>query len=200
VSVATPQAELPSAKTAQALADAIFASELPQPARQHRPAVTEMGYDPGLVGRLTAAVATCRNYRAPLSLLLVEIDHYETLLVSHGALGAERIVQEVGSVCRSIDHPHAACVQTREVQFAVVLPNCDRRQAVHLANDLFSRGREISAGPSSDSSANITFSVGVSSVATPPKNFPAVDLARSAERCLTGARLSGGNTVKSIEI
>jgi hypothetical protein len=25
-------------------------------------------------------------------------------------------------------------------------------------------------------------------------------LARSAERCLTGARLSGGNTVKSIEI
>jgi HD-like signal output (HDOD) protein/GGDEF domain-containing protein len=193
-------AEIPSAKSAQALADALFASEHPQPALQRRPAPTEMGYDPGLLGRLTAAVSTCRNYRAPLSLLLVEIDHYETILVSHGALGAERIVQEVGNVCRSIDHPHAACVQTREVQFAVVLPNCDRRQAVHLANELLNRGRDISAGSTSDSSANITFSVGVSSVATPPKNFPAIDLARSAERCLTGARLSGGNTVKSIEI
>ena len=187
-------------KSAQALADALFSAEAPVAVAQRRPPATETGFDPGLIGRLTAAVATCRNYRAPLSLLLVEVDHYETILVSHGALGAERIVQAVGNVCRAVDHPHSACVQTREVQFAVVLPNCDRRQAVNLANELLERGRAITAAPSSESSATITLSVGVSSVATPPKNFPAVELARSAERCLSGARLSGGNSVKSIEI
>ncbi len=199
---ANSQNEAPpaSVKSAQALADALFSANAPVAVAQRRPSVTETGFDPGLIGRLTAAVATCRNYRAPLSLLLVEIDHYDTILVSHGGLGAERIVQAVGSVCRAVDHPHSACVQTREIQFAVVLPNCDRRQAVSLANELLERGRAITAAHSSDSSATTTLSVGVSSVATPPKNFAASDLARSAERCLTGARLSGGNSVKSIEI
>jgi hypothetical protein len=42
--------------------------------------------------------------------------------------------------------------------------------------------------------------VGVASVALPPKNFPAEELIRAAERCLNGARLAGGNAVKSIEI
>ena len=46
----------------------------------------------------------------------------------------------------------------------------------------------------------MTISIGVSSVALPPRNFPATELIRSAERCLGGARLAGGNAVKSIEI
>ena len=46
----------------------------------------------------------------------------------------------------------------------------------------------------------VTVSIGVASVALPPKNFPAAELIRAAERCLNGARLSGGNAVKSLEI
>ncbi len=46
----------------------------------------------------------------------------------------------------------------------------------------------------------VTLSVGVATVALPPKNFPAEDLLAAADRCLYGSRASGGGVVKSIEI
>ena len=46
----------------------------------------------------------------------------------------------------------------------------------------------------------VTLSVGVATLALPPKNFPAQDLLTAADRCLYGSRASGGGVVKSIEI
>jgi PleD family two-component response regulator len=109
-------------------------------------------------------------------------------------------VETLGTECRSLDHPGAAVVQSREVQFAIILPACDRRQAVDLSNELIARLRRVSANAAPADAAVVTISTGVASVALPPKNFPAADLIRAAERCLNGARLSGGNAVKSIEI
>ena len=99
-----------------------------------------------------------------------------------------------------IDHEGAVVVQSRDVQFAVILPDCDRRQAVDVSNDLLARLRQASSSQQGPASALISVNVGVASVALPPKNFPSEELIRAAERCLNGARLAGGNAVKSIEI
>jgi len=40
----------------------------------------------------------------------------------------------------------------------------------------------------------------LATAALPPKNFPAEDLLKAADRCLYGSRVSGGNVLKSIEI
>jgi HD-like signal output (HDOD) protein/GGDEF domain-containing protein len=166
-----------------------------------RPRPSEASADPGLAGRVTAAVATCRQARRSLSLLVVEINHFDDLLISAGPAAAQELVEQVGAECRRIDHEGAIVVQSRDVQFAVILPDCDRRQAVDVSNDLLARLRR--AAPSSahgPASALMSINVGVASVALPPKNFPAEELIRAAERCLNGARLAGGNAVKSIEI
>jgi PleD family two-component response regulator len=86
------------------------------------------------------------------------------------------------------------------VQFAVILPDCDRRQAVDASNELVAGVRDAASLSVASCAAVATVSIGVASVALPPKNFPAAELIRAAERCLGGARLSGGNAVKSIEI
>jgi HD-like signal output (HDOD) protein/GGDEF domain-containing protein len=164
------------------------------------PAAVDIGQDPGFVGRVAAAVATCRQARRSLSLLVVEIDQYDDLLLTQGPMDAERLVEALGAECRSLDHPGAAVVQSREVQFAVILPACDRRQAVDVSNELVARVRRLSAAAPGADAAVVTISIGVASVALPPKNFPAAELIRAAERCLNGAKLSGGNAVKSIEI
>jgi HD-like signal output (HDOD) protein/GGDEF domain-containing protein len=168
--------------------------------RPTTPTAGDLGHDPGFVGRVAAAVATCRQARRSLSLLVVEIDQYEDLLFTRGPVEAERLVEALGAECRSLDHPGAAVVQSREVQFAIILPACDRRQAVDVSNELISRVRRMTPSAAAADAAVVTVSVGVTSVALPPKNFPAAELIRAAERCLNGARLSGGNAVKSIEI
>ncbi|MEX2141261.1 MAG: HDOD domain-containing protein [Pirellulales bacterium] len=168
--------------------------------RTATPPAGDIGQDPGFIGRVAAAVATCRQARRSLSLLVVEIDQYQDLLITRGPAEAERLVEALGAECRALDHHGAAVVQSREVQFAIILPACDRRQAVDVSNELMARVRRMALSAATVDTAVVTVSVGVTSVALPPKNFPAAELIRAAERCLNGARLSGGNAVKSIEI
>jgi GGDEF domain-containing protein len=157
-------------------------------------------HDPGFVGRVAAAVATCRQARRSLSLLVVELDQYDDLLINCGRQATERLVEQLGAQCRRIDHRGAVVMQSRDVQYAVILPDCDRRQAVDASNELVAGVRDAASSSVASSTAVATVSIGVASVALPPKNFPAAELIRAAERCLGGARLSGGNAVKSIEI
>jgi HD-like signal output (HDOD) protein/GGDEF domain-containing protein len=161
--------------------------------------------DPGFVGRLTAAVAACRQARTSISVLMVEMDEYDELLLLRGKGEAEWLFAQLGNLCRDVGHPGASIVQSRDLQYAVILPACDRRQAVSLANDLIARTRPATTRPATTrhgaaDAVVLTISVGVATVALPPKNFPATELIVAAERCLNGARLSGGNAVKSIEI
>jgi HD-like signal output (HDOD) protein/GGDEF domain-containing protein len=156
--------------------------------------------DPGFFGRLMAAVATCRQARTSVSVMIAEMDQYEELLLVRGRRAAEQLIAQLGQWCREVDHPGGTVVQSRDVQFAVILPACDRRQAVSLSNELIDRARRASLRQTADDAVVVTVSVGVATVALPPKNFPAIDLINAADRCLNGARLSGGNTVKSIEI
>jgi hypothetical protein len=67
-----------------------------------------------------------------------------------------------------------------------------------LGNELVLAARAARVVPPDNRSASI--SVGAATVALPPRNFPAEDLLRRAQGCLDGARSSGGNVLKSIEI
>jgi PleD family two-component response regulator len=93
-----------------------------------------------------------------------------------------------------------ACLRHGEAGFAVILPDCERRKAVEIGDELIqeiSRVRPVGLdrGPRAAS-----LSVGVASVAMLPKNFPPRDLFTTASRCLYGSHASGGSVVKSLEI
>lgn len=152
--------------------------------------------NPGLLGRLNVAVAACRQTRRALSLLLIEIDNYENVVFSHGTQRAASYVRKLEETCRSLDQPGASFIETREARFGLVLPDCDRLEAVRIGNQVVSAMRQSALA---DVDA-VTVSVGASTVSMPPKNFAADLLVESADRCLYGARSSGGNSVKSIEI
>lgn len=156
--------------------------------------------DPALLGWLTSAVAACRQSRWSLSLLLVEVDRFDAMLLRFGPVDAETLVLAVANACRELDHSHVHCVQIGETRFAVILLDCDRQQAVWLGGQLRREVRELSAGSARDATPAVTVSIGAATVALPPKNFPPQDLVEAADRCLYGARASGGDSVKSIEI
>lgn len=153
--------------------------------------------DPSFLARLAAAVNAARQARCPLSLLLVELDHYADAVFLEGAESAERLLLGLESLCRGVDHPHVVCEQASEARFGVILFDCDRRQAVQAGDQLLRSARALWRAEGIGSAA---ISIGASTVALPPRNFPPVTLVESADRCLFGAQSHGGNTLKSIEI
>jgi GGDEF domain-containing protein len=156
--------------------------------------------DPGLLGRLEAAVAACRQKRCALSLILAELNQADKLALTQGAEGLERLRHWLEGLCRELDHPSMAVIPSGEVGFALILPDCDRRQAVQLGNQLLASVRKLGNMEKSDAEMALSIHVGAATLTIPPKNFPAQDLIEAADRCLYGSRASGGNVMKSIEI
>ncbi|MBN2477224.1 MAG: HDOD domain-containing protein [Pirellulales bacterium] len=156
--------------------------------------------EPALLARLTVAASACRQSRSPLSLLLVQLDHVDELRWSRGVNGFETLPPFLESVCRNVDHPAAVCLRHGESGTALVLPDCERRRAVELGNQLTREVRRLAPVDGHSQRHPISVSVGVATVAMPPKNFIAEDLFAAADRCLYAAHASGGSLVKSIEI
>jgi GGDEF domain-containing protein len=163
-------------------------------------AVADVTPDPGLAAHVAAAVAHCRQARKSLSLLLVEFDDFSTHLLTRGPQGAERAVRRLCDVIARTHRGAGEVVILTDVRFALILPKYERQPAVQLARQLIDNVRDWSSEESRRGQSAVSVSAGIATLAMPPKNFPAAELIDAAERCLSGSQLSGGDSVKSIDI
>jgi HD-like signal output (HDOD) protein/GGDEF domain-containing protein len=153
-----------------------------------------------LLNDVEDAVATCRQSRCALSLLLVEIRDFDRIAQARGAEAAERLRWLLEAFCERLAHPDQACFAYGDAGNALILPDCDRRQVVELGNELHANARQVEAVRLGSSEQPFMLNSGAATVSLPPKNFPPKDLIAAADRCLYGSRASGGGIVKSIEI
>lgn len=156
--------------------------------------------DPGLLGRIAVAIAACRQSRCPLSLLLVQLDRVDELVVTRGVQGFQSLHQSLGTICQNVAHAGAMCVMHGEAGFAVILPDCERRQAIQWGSHLAEQLRRVSPDGADPGKPGVSLSAGVATVALPPRNFLPEEIFSAAERCLYGSHASGGGVIKSIEI
>jgi GGDEF domain-containing protein len=156
----------------------------------------ETAADNSLMAKLASAVASCRISRCALSIVLVELDRVDDLIATRGIEGFQRLMKILRNACWSVGHPDMVCKAHGEAGFAIILPDCERRKAVEIGGELL---RAVNGVKEAGHRA-ATLSVGVATVAMPPKNFPPSDLFATASRCLYGSHASGGGVVKSLEI
>ena len=155
--------------------------------------------DPGLHGRLLAAMEACRARQRELSLALLEVDNYERMIVLHGPERMGHVVELMPRAVESLADIDCQSLVVADSQCAVVLPDCDRRQACELTCALLSRlpawltERGELSGP-------VSCSAGVATLARPWRGAGPQDLIAAADRCLFAARASGGRVVKSIDL
>ena len=199
---AEPQAETLLAET-QLLQD--FASAALTPARRLEVSRNDFAPHAGdqsesLLPTLSAAVTACRLARRPISLLIVEIDHFHEWVRVPEQCGLATIVDRVGAALRELAPEPRHVARTGESRFAIILEGADRQLAVSTARsllaDLHQTPRDSAGRPSSPA----TFNAGLATLAAPSKNFPPQELLNAAHRCLQAAHTAGGNTVKSIDI
>jgi len=147
--------------------------------------------------KLTLAVGNCRCKRVPLSVMLVEI-HGGQLDEAHQQQLAAQMFE---TACRVVDvvGKQTEVLSTR--RWALILPGCERQQAVRYAHELLHRmARTLQRFDVREDLPQPIMSAGVASVALPPKNFPPLDLQAAAERCLAAAQSNEASIVKSLEI
>ncbi len=163
------------------------------------PSATKQDTGTAVLPRLDELTTQCRLQREPFSLMLVG---YQLISRGNGRQSqrdAMSFLSTLEAMCWSLDHPQREVVALGSERFAVLLPACDRLEAVHLGQIVVDSSiqeaseKEIYVEPSA-------LSVGVASVETIPKNFDVKALLESGERCLYAAGLSGGASVKSIEL
>jgi GGDEF domain-containing protein len=153
-----------------------------------------------LLQQLSAAVPLSRARRQELSLLLVESQRADLLGAESRDL-TPLVRSALAEVCRDHGRTNVEVVPITASQMAAIIPNCERRGAIAVANDVIAQVAASAAKDLAPPSAHtFTLSAGVATVIAVSKNFDPWRLVESAERCLYAARSCNTNAVKSIEI
>jgi diguanylate cyclase (GGDEF)-like protein len=123
----------------------------------------------------------------PMSLLLVDIDHFKRLNDEHGHLCGDAVLREVAQVL-------ASCVRTVDTaaryggeEFGLVLPGCSPAEALEVAD------RICAAVRSAPTQVAVTVSIGV---ADAPAGAPAAALIAAADGALYTAKREGRDCVR----
>jgi GGDEF domain-containing protein len=153
--------------------------------------------DPGLESLVGIAVQRARQNRTPLTLALFEIDHFNDLLFQLGPGGMTEVLHSLQSAIADWTNQPNEAQLVSDSQLAMLWEDCSRSDAVQFARNCLAAVRSWSR-EEFPLGADLTLSIGLATLESAPKNYPSGELIDAASRCLSGAQLSGGDTVKSI--
>ncbi len=144
--------------------------------------------------RLTLEVGRCRSLRRPIGLAVIEVQPTELL----DSTQAELIERLLSRACQRAEGT-APIEPLGPLRRMMLLPGRDRHEAVTTARHAVEEVRAL-VDPylRSEQLPPVAIGAGVASAGTPAKNFRAVSLLETADRCLAAALRSGG--VKSLEV
>lgn len=161
--------------------------------------VAEVALRDGLTGlfdhetfrvRLNRELERATRYAAPLSLLMLDLDHFKLVNDEHGHLEGDRVLSVVGELLadelRSVD----LAARYGGEEFTVLLPETGPREAEQLAQRL---GRAVERRFMND--LQVTVSIGAASF--PDEGPDAEALIHAADAALYRSKALGRNTVTS---
>lgn len=148
------------------------------------------------VERLPEEIGRARRDDSPLSLLLIDIDHFKAYNDRYGHLAGDRCLHRVAALIGACARrPADVAARVGGEEFAVLLPDTLVTSALELADQL--RGRIEAAAIENAPSAHrvITVSIGVAQL-RPATGDPSWEqLYRDADAALYAAKAGGRNTV-----
>ena len=134
-----------------------------------------------------------RRYGEPVSLLMVDIDHFKKFNDSYGHLAGDQALCQLAQVlqktCRTLDH----LTRFGGEEFALILPQADREQALSAAerHRLAVESHPLQGGDH----RRLTISVGAATY--PEDASTGLELLEMADQALYQAKRSGKNNVRA---
>jgi diguanylate cyclase (GGDEF)-like protein len=137
-----------------------------------------------------------RRYEYPVSLLMMDMDHFKAYNDAHGHTTGNRLLMELGALLQS--HVRKADVACRfgGEEFAIILPHTGKKDAYLLCDRLRATIETMGfAGEEALPSGKVTVSSGVATFPEDADN--AEDLIERADKALYAAKRSGRNLVQT---
>lgn len=146
---------------------------------------------PGFDNRLHQEVERARRQAGPLAVLMADVDDFKTINDTRGHQVGDEVLKFVGSVIRSSVRVFDVCARFGGDEFAVVMPNSDRDNAMLCAERIRQRLVERSAN---DQLPALTISIGVTVFG---EGDQVADLLARADQSLYRAKADGKNLVRT---
>ena len=139
--------------------------------------------------RLCREVARARRYGHPLSLLVVDIDHFKRINDTLGHPEGDRVLAELGRRLRRECRETDLAARYGGEEFVVLLPEQDGAAAVQVAERL-RLAVERQAFPAGEGTVPVTISAGVASL---EDGMGPEELLEKADRRMYAAKAAGRN-------
>ncbi len=147
-----------------------------------------------LARRFEAELRRARNYMAPLSVLILDIDHFKKVNDTYGHPAGDAILKKLAEIIRKFTRASDFVVRYGGEEFVVVMTASNQDQAVQYIDQLREKvaAAEFSV-PGHGSPLKITISAGVSSF--PDDGQATSELLKAADQALYAAKTGGRNRV-----
>jgi diguanylate cyclase (GGDEF)-like protein len=131
--------------------------------------------------------------RKPISLLMLDLDHFKVYNDTYGHLNGDKVLQAVSNIfSQEKKRPADFVVRWGGEEFVVLLPETDSQGAIHLAEDIRKRIEETEITLDDGIKTKITISIGINSI-VPTHNSSYDDFIRNADDALYKAKEKGRN-------
>ncbi len=146
--------------------------------------------------RLGDEVHHAERENQPLSLLLIDIDHFKNYNDTNGHLEGDEVLRRIGQILRASVREDDAVARYGGEEFVILYPAATKAQALKLAESLrkavesadFPHGGKQPLG-------RVTISGGVATF--PQDSRSSVDLIRAADQALYEAKAAGRNRIEA---
>ncbi len=141
----------------------------------------------------------CARDRAPLSLLLLDVDDFKAYNDTYGHQSGDDCLRGVAEVLNSVARrPGDLTARYGGEEFALVLPNTTPEGAQHVAEVARARVEQSQVEHATSSICDfVTVSIGVATIVPNGKAVPA-DLIQAADQAMYAAKHAGKNRVQSV--
>ena len=142
--------------------------------------------------RLDRETKLADRYNQQVSLILLDLDHLKRINDTLGHRSGDLTLCHVASIMKSTVRDVDVCARYGGEEFVIVLPQCDRENAMKVAERL----REAIASRPVPKVGQVTASIGVATYPTGAKNNE--ELVEMADRAMYLAKAAGRNRVRTL--
>ena len=142
---------------------------------------------------LPALLSGANRRNAPISIALLDLDHFKEVNDRHGHLAGDRVLMQIGRVLATSLRPADVLCRYGGEEFCVVLPDTDGAGARTALATLASRLKELVVPWGGQTLSGFTFSAGVA--VAPGDGATQAELVSAADRALYHAKAQGRERV-----
>jgi two-component system cell cycle response regulator len=147
---------------------------------------------------LAVEISRSDRFRRPLSLLMVDLDHLKVINDRLGHQAGDEVLKAVAWTLKTSVRNCDAVARYGGDEFAIILVETGKTDAMTTANRLSQLVRVLEGGPKGDlgdEDRSMTISIGVASY--PTDGMAKDELIRSADKALYDAKAGGGDCVRA---